>query len=100
MPAQLGELGCTHEPGVEVREEPGLSKHGLGHLAEIGEGGRMAQPLQLLSRDAVAALGLIAQGEEGLLRSEEHTSELQSREKLVCRLLLEKKKQDPERPAC
>src|SRR5690606_41781260 len=26
-------------------------------------------------------------------RSEEHTSELQSREKLVCRLLLEKKKQ-------
>src|SRR5690606_39947402 len=27
-----------------------------------------------------------------LLRSEEHTSELQSREDLVCRLLLEKKK--------
>src|SRR5215475_4040661 len=26
------------------------------------------------------------------MRSEEHTSELQSREKLVCRLLLEKKK--------
>src|SRR5436309_11643661 len=33
------------------------------------------------------------------LRSEEHTSELQSREKLVCRLLLEKKKaHDPLRP--
>src|SRR6266700_5776229 len=33
-------------------------------------------------------------GGEGaqLLRSEEHTSELQSRENLVCRLLLEKKK--------
>src|SRR5690606_4974937 len=32
-------------------------------------------------------------------RSEEHTSELQSRENLVCRLLLEKKKKagDPER---
>src|SRR5207302_7205110 len=28
-----------------------------------------------------------------LLRSEEHTSELQSRENLVCRLLLEKKKE-------
>src|SRR5207302_4594466 len=28
---------------------------------------------------------------EGALRSEEHTSELQSRENLVCRLLLEKK---------
>src|SRR5690606_39291656 len=29
-----------------------------------------------------------------LLRSEEHTSELQSRENLVCRLLLEKKKKN------
>src|SRR3712207_7460356 len=30
------------------------------------------------------------------VRSEEHTSELQSRQYLVCRLLLEKKKQQPE----
>src|SRR3712207_8156507 len=30
--------------------------------------------------------------EEGMIRSEEHTSELQSRQYLVCRLLLEKKK--------
>src|SRR3712207_8776865 len=29
------------------------------------------------------------------LRSEEHTSELQSRQYLVCRLLLEKKKKNP-----
>src|SRR5690606_39469048 len=29
---------------------------------------------------------------QGAVRSEEHTSELQSREKLVCRLLLDKKK--------
>src|SRR5690606_40180147 len=35
--------------------------------------------------------GLYPQSEIDL-RSEEHTSELQSREKLVCRLLLEKKK--------
>src|SRR3712207_8631522 len=34
-----------------------------------------------------------AEGSRGeLLRSEEHTSELQSRQYLVCRLLLEKKK--------
>src|SRR5690606_40389777 len=37
-------------------------------------------------------------GERGLIergtRSEEHTSELQSRENIVCRLLLEKKKKD------
>src|SRR3712207_8338951 len=34
----------------------------------------------------------------GALRSEEHTSELQSRQYLVCRLLLEKKKNNPFTP--
>src|SRR5258707_2749427 len=33
-----------------------------------------------------------------VLRSEEHTSELQSRQYLVCRLLLEKKKTTPQQP--
>src|SRR3712207_7012954 len=37
-----------------------------------------------------AAAGSVAPGE--IERSEEHTSELQSRQYLVCRLLLEKKK--------
>src|SRR3712207_8306898 len=37
----------------------------------------------------VAVVGF---GEGGVVRSEEHTSELQSRQYLVCRLLLEKKK--------
>src|SRR3712207_7438847 len=36
--------------------------------------------------------GIVLPIEEGLPRSEEHTSELQSRQYLVCRLLLEKKK--------
>src|SRR2546430_11319619 len=35
-----------------------------------------------------------AGGARGLPRSEEHTSELQSQSNLVCRLLLEKKKQN------
>src|SRR5207302_11423871 len=35
---------------------------------------------------------LAAEAREVVKRSEEHTSELQSRENLVCRLLLEKKK--------
>src|SRR5260370_27374780 len=50
---------------------------------------------------SVAQLGFITlgifalnpQGAQGALRSEEHTSELQSHLNLVCRLLLEKKKQ-------
>src|SRR5436309_14760831 len=41
----------------------------------------------------VARLLRCGQVERHPLRSEEHTSELQSRENLVCRLLLEKKKQ-------
>src|SRR3712207_8317085 len=44
------------------------------------------------------AAGEVAAGtggqQEGVRRSEEHTSELQSRQYLVCRLLLEKKKPD------
>src|SRR2546430_5478826 len=47
---------------------------------------------------------IIAQGEikfdgslSGIVRSEEHTSELQSQSNLVCRLLLEKKKRDDAR---
>src|SRR2546422_6228925 len=38
-------------------------------------------------------------GRPGPARSEEHTSELQSRLHLVCRLLLEKKKAPSRRPA-
>src|SRR3712207_8127921 len=37
-------------------------------------------------------------GHRRLVRSEEHTSELQSRQYLVCRLLLEKKKKHRIRP--
>src|SRR3712207_8930184 len=37
-------------------------------------------------------VGKRREGEAFLVRSEEHTSELQSRQYLVCRLLLEKKK--------
>src|SRR3712207_7097308 len=36
-------------------------------------------------------LGVLEPGDGDVVRSEEHTSELQSRQYLVCRLLLEKK---------
>src|SRR3712207_8690260 len=45
-----------------------------------------------LSRDCAAILGMAFKGNCDDPRSEEHTSELQSRQYLVCRLLLEKKK--------
>src|SRR3712207_7500249 len=52
---------------------------------------RLLQQLQVLRQPRDAELGqpMLARAE----RSEEHTSELQSRQYLVCRLLLEKKKQ-------
>src|SRR5690606_40280209 len=52
----------------------------------IGE--RLPMPKLLAGVDAAVAEA----------RSEEHTSELQSRENLVCRLLLEKKKKKPINP--
>src|SRR5690606_36608415 len=45
-----------------------------------------------LSEDSAHIEGMNKEMAETLFRSEEHTSELQSRENLVCRLLLEKKK--------
>src|SRR2546430_12341874 len=53
----------------------------------------------LLSEDGTVALSTLAVSDDGRLlaygtRSEEHTSELQSQSNLVCRLLLEKKKQN------
>src|SRR3712207_7169577 len=54
-----------------------------------GPGGRLQAP-HLMVR--VFARGLLKPVVTRIYRSEEHTSELQSRQYLVCRLLLEKKK--------
>src|SRR5215203_6671143 len=51
----------------------------------------------LLVRDYLPAGGRRVRSTEQV-RSEEHTSELQSRQYLVCRLLLEKKKQNMNLP--
>src|SRR5690606_41752515 len=56
---------------------------------------RLGMPVESLQVPPGLAPGFVdrmAAGAESHLRSEEHTSELQSRENLVCRLLLEKKK--------
>src|SRR3712207_8892866 len=47
--------------------------------------------LQRLAADLALDAGDLAAARAWLARSEEHTSELQSRQYLVCRLLLEKK---------
>src|SRR3712207_7850448 len=66
---------------AEGREQPlGI---GLGPLVLVHAGRQLL--VRDLSDEREQVLGLLA-------RSEEHTSELQSRQYLVCRLLLEKKK--------
>src|SRR2546422_4987746 len=59
-----------------------------------GHACRDDEQLRDLHADAIGEKGhrLFATDEDGQSRSEEHTSELQSRLHLVCRLLLEKKK--------
>src|SRR3712207_8635437 len=56
-----------------------------GWLKEHNSGGNIVATPYL---DYVPSRGMLA------MRSEEHTSELQSRQYLVCRLLLEKKKKN------
>src|SRR5436309_8874286 len=53
------------------------------------------KPDTLLTKSSARTPAKRAVGSTRGGRSEEHTSELQSREKLVCRLLLEKKKAAP-----
>src|SRR5690349_23663648 len=67
------------EPVAEMRARIGPA------AARALDGTAEAMPLPDASADAVT------------VRSEEHTSELQSRRDLVCRLLLEKKKQTQSR---
>src|SRR5690606_40029235 len=62
-------------------ERPGRDCAGKAFArASVGSSGSCGRTASLLPR-----------GQVECLRSEEHTSELQSRENLVCRLLLEKK---------
>src|SRR3989442_8279986 len=58
-------------------------------------------PVQAI-RGTVTGLSALREdhSSRGFCRSEEHTSELQSRPHLVCRLLLEKKTRDPDSVGC
>src|SRR2546430_5375178 len=85
------------EPGGAV----GVTPHGridLGERLGGGEGGPARRPVYADGHDAPDPGGVGGRDHLGL-RSEEHTSELQSQSNLVCRLLLEKKKPLDYRPS-
>src|SRR5207302_8022701 len=68
---------------------PWLDAVGRPVQPAAGPRGRPARPSRLQASELDGARQVTAFYLERLVRSEEHTSELQSREKLVCRLLLE-----------
>src|SRR5947209_14191949 len=71
-----------------------VAEQGVSLVEEVGdEQVRPAVAAQVAGFGAHAAHRIAAaRGRDPVVRSEEHTSELQSRQYLVCRLLLEKKK--------
>src|SRR5690554_6955166 len=80
----LGEFGCRlvaqgHTPAYQFFD---------GSLFQLSRRSWKGLPCSGFSQGLQAAL------RQSRMRSEEHTSELQSRPHLVCRLLLEKKKKN------
>src|SRR2546429_2073495 len=85
----LGEArlqGCPYAVWLEPRPEVPFFPAVVVRVPHIGQGHDLSGEPERLER----AEGL--EKDRALQRSEEHTSELQSRLHLVCRLLLEKKK--------
>src|SRR3712207_7081725 len=70
---------------------PRVRRHRRGAPAQGARGAARAHPARQLAA-RVGGAGPRLASAQPLARSEEHTSELQSRQYLVCRLLLEKKK--------
>src|SRR2546427_9231900 len=72
-------LGVDHDLAEACQLHRALEPVGVGQQADLHEDAFQRHGLDLFRRAV-------------LVRSEEHTSELQSQSNLVCRLLLEKKK--------
>src|SRR5690606_4663263 len=101
-------LGHTIGHAIEAVAGYGRLRHGEAVAIGMAAAAQMAEHLDLITapqrrevEENLALLGLPTRlppvpGKDAvadiMARSEEHTSELQSRENLVCRLLLEKKK--------
>src|SRR2546428_3462682 len=99
IPASAQELFTT---GVD--NQTGIDIHVLQGERELAKDCRSLARFQLKVPPGPAGLARIEVkfliDANGILRSEEHTSELQPRSDLVCRLLLEKKSPAPHPTRC
>src|SRR2546427_884522 len=81
-------LSRSHPLRLAPGQRPGPAHCAVrAHLPDLGR--RAGADPQVIRRQRQAVQPAVAQA---VTRSEEHTSELQSQSNLVCRLLLEKKK--------
>src|SRR5207302_4237774 len=80
--------------GLEHRVPQRLPDRLVEHPRRVLRGASLVreEPCDLVRRHGFEPVSGTVQPQLAAERSEEHTSELQSRENLVCRLLLEKKK--------
>src|SRR2546425_3580938 len=90
------EAGGSLEPPAGARERSHPPEQRVvvdqRELGTVVGDGRSIHRDRIIDADQEALLGCGVHGDQVVLRSEEHTSELQSLAYLVCRLLLEKKK--------
>src|SRR3712207_5245598 len=101
--ASLG-IGFLGEPSIADLVEPVIGDTTLSHVLAIAIAYVIVTALHITLGEQVPKIFAIVRAESVAMRiarplhwfdrsrSEEHTSELQSRQYLVCRLLLEKKK--------
>src|SRR2546422_7574389 len=78
---------------LAARTDPAVRATRPRHAASDG-GGVGARPASVSTMPRITTPPIASRNSTRTARSEEHTSELQSRLHLVCRLLLEKKKKD------
>src|SRR5690606_11284426 len=97
-PVYGGVSGTTKKSGTTVDRCAGASLEVGGSLPTRSTPYHPKRPIRIVTAASLfdghdAAINVMRRILQASGRSEEHTSELQSRENLVCRLLLEKKKQ-------
>src|SRR3712207_7301792 len=86
-PTHPGSLGTAISEAIELATTTPNCKYTLGSVLN-----HVALHQSIIGLEAEKQMEMAGEYPDKVIRSEEHTSELQSRQYLVCRLLLEKKK--------